>query len=81
MTVSSVILQHVDWWKSADISEVPAASIIIALKMDAATISETLVNFHQTTQHNIPQDSYLHTCCHENLKPHPCLFLSNRCTF
>jgi hypothetical protein len=31
---------------------------------------ETSVNFYQTTWHNIPEDSYLHICHHENLKSH-----------
>jgi hypothetical protein len=42
----------------------------IALMMDAASTSETSVNFYQTTQCNIPQDSHLQTYCHENLKYH-----------
>jgi hypothetical protein len=49
-----------------------AASIIrpmiIALMMEAARTSETLVNFYQTTQRNNPEDNHLHTHCHENLK-------------
>jgi hypothetical protein len=47
-----------------------AASIIIALLMEAARTSETLVNFYQTTRRNNPEDSHFHTCCHENLKSH-----------
>jgi hypothetical protein len=50
-----------------------AASIIgaiIALMMEAASTSETLVNFYQTTCRNNPEDSDLHTCCHKNLKSH-----------
>jgi hypothetical protein len=43
----------------------------IALVVEAASTSETSVNFYQTTRHNIPEDSHhLHTCCHENLKSH-----------
>jgi hypothetical protein len=38
--------------------------------MEAASTSETAVNFYQTTQHNNPEDSHLHTCHHENLKSH-----------
>jgi hypothetical protein len=38
--------------------------------MGAASTSETLVNFYQTTWHNNPEDSHLHTCCCENLKSH-----------
>jgi hypothetical protein len=29
--------------------------------MEAAVTSETLVNFYQTTQRNIPEDSHLHS--------------------
>jgi hypothetical protein len=32
----------------------------IALKMEAAIISETLINFYQTTRRNNPEDSHLH---------------------
>jgi hypothetical protein len=32
--------------------------------------SETSVNFYQTTLHNIPEDSHLHTRRRENLKSH-----------
>jgi hypothetical protein len=46
----------------------PPLSVIIALMMEAARTSETLVNFYQTTQCNNPEDSHLHTCGHENLK-------------
>jgi hypothetical protein len=28
------------------------------------------INFYQTTWHNFPEDSHLHTHCHENLKSH-----------
>jgi hypothetical protein len=34
--------------------------VIIALMMEAASASETSVNFYQTTQRNIPEDCYLH---------------------
>jgi hypothetical protein len=44
------------------VSEVLAASIIIALMM------EMLVNFCQTTWHYNPEDSHLRTHHHENLK-------------
>jgi hypothetical protein len=36
----------------------------IALMMEAANTSETLVNFYQTTRRNNPQDSHLHTRLH-----------------
>jgi hypothetical protein len=43
---------------------------IIALMMDAASTSETLLNFHQATWRNNPEDSHLQICYHENLKSH-----------
>jgi hypothetical protein len=33
---------------------------LIALMMEAASTSETSVNFYQTTRRNIPEDSHLH---------------------
>jgi hypothetical protein len=41
---------------------------LIALMMEAARTSETLVNFYQTTQRYNPEDSHLRTYCRENLK-------------
>jgi hypothetical protein len=41
---------------------------ITVLMMEAASTSETLLNFYQTTRHNIPEDSHLHTRRRENLK-------------
>jgi hypothetical protein len=38
--------------------------------MEAASTSETSVNFYQTTQRNNPEDSHLHTRSRENLKSH-----------
>jgi hypothetical protein len=38
------------------------------LMMEAASTSETSVNFYQTKRHYNPEDSHLHTCHHENLK-------------
>jgi hypothetical protein len=46
------------------------------LMMEAASTSETLVNFYQTTWCNIPEDSHLHACHHENLKSHCYLIIS-----
>jgi hypothetical protein len=41
---------------------------LIAVMMEAARTSEMLVNFYQTTRRYNPEDSYLRTHCHENLK-------------
>jgi hypothetical protein len=48
-----------------------AASIItaITLMMEAASSSETSVNFYQTAWRNNPEVSHLHARCH-NLKSH-----------
>jgi hypothetical protein len=40
------------------------------LTMEAASTSETSVNFSQTTRHNNPEDSHLLTRRCENLKSH-----------
>jgi hypothetical protein len=42
----------------------------MALLMEAASISETSVNFYQTTLRNNPEDNRLHTRRRENLKSH-----------
>jgi hypothetical protein len=39
-----------------------------ALVVEAVNTSEMSVSFYKTTQHNIPEDSHLHTRCCENLK-------------
>jgi hypothetical protein len=41
---------------------------MIALMMEAARTSETLVNFYQTTRRNNPEDSHLRTHRFGNLK-------------
>jgi hypothetical protein len=41
---------------------------LIALMMEAARTSETLVNFYQTTRRYNTEDSRLHTHRRENLK-------------
>jgi hypothetical protein len=43
---------------------------LIALMMGALSTYETLVNFYQTTQRNISEDSHLRTHHRENLKSH-----------
>jgi hypothetical protein len=40
----------------------------VALMIEAASTSETSVNFCQTTQRNKPEKSHLHTHCRETLK-------------
>jgi hypothetical protein len=59
-----------------EVSEVLAASIIIALMMEEARTSETLVNFYQTTRRYNPEDSYLSTHRCENLKSYLSGYLS-----
>jgi hypothetical protein len=48
-------------------------SLAIALMMEEVSISETSVNFYQTTRHNNQEDSHLHIRRRENLKPHFCV--------
>jgi hypothetical protein len=38
--------------------------------MEAASTSETSINFYQATRRNIPEDSKLNTRRRENLKSH-----------
>jgi hypothetical protein len=38
--------------------------------MEAVGISETSVNFHETTRRSIPEGCHLHTRRHDNLKYH-----------
>jgi hypothetical protein len=42
--------------------------LLIALMMEAAGTSETMVNVYQITWCNKPEDNHFHTHCHENLK-------------
>jgi hypothetical protein len=44
--------------------------IAITLMMEAASTSETLVNFYRTTRRAIPEDCHLQTRRRENLKSH-----------
>jgi hypothetical protein len=46
--------------------------------MEAASASETLVNFYQTTRRYNPEDSHLCTHRRENLKPYPLLNKTNQ---
>jgi hypothetical protein len=47
---------------------VAPCSALIALMMEAARTSETLINFYQTTRRYNPEDSHLRTHRRENLK-------------
>jgi hypothetical protein len=64
------LLTYVVWF--IDVSEVLAAYVIrVIIKiMQAASISETSVNFYQTTQRNNLEESNLYTRRHDNLKSH-----------
>jgi hypothetical protein len=44
--------------------------LLIVLMMEAASNSETSVNFYHTAWQKNPKDSHLHTHCHQNLKSH-----------
>jgi hypothetical protein len=57
--------------------------LLITLMMEAASASDTLFNFYQTTLHYNPEDSHLYTRYHENLKCYMCAFLifCKLCTF
>jgi hypothetical protein len=46
----------------------PCTLVEIALMMEAVSTSETSVSFYQTTRHNIPEDSHLHTRGRQTLK-------------
>jgi hypothetical protein len=52
------------------VSEALTAFVIIDLMTEALSISETSVNFYQTTWRNNPKDSHLHTRRRGNLKSH-----------
>jgi hypothetical protein len=58
------LLRRVVWKKFSVVSEMLATSIVTdnltSLMMEAASISETTVNFFQTTRRNNPEDSHLH---------------------
>jgi hypothetical protein len=60
------LLRRVIWLKFTDVSEILVASI--AQMMEAASTSETSVNFYQNTWRNNAEDSHLHTHRSENLK-------------
>lgn len=45
--------------------------------METVYGNKTSVNFYQTTQHNILENSHLWTCHHENMKSHQDILLHN----
>jgi hypothetical protein len=65
-----VLEQH--FWNSPSVltyEQVPYLKMAVFWVVAAST-SETSVNFYQTTWHNNPEGSHLHTRHHENLKSH-----------
>jgi hypothetical protein len=54
--------------KTAVLWIVVMCSLVVALMMEVARTSETLINFYQTTRRYNPEDSHLHTHRRENLK-------------
>jgi hypothetical protein len=54
---------------------------IIALMMEAARTSETLVNFYQTTRRYNPEDSHLRTHRREKSTETRCVFSEVRSEF
>jgi hypothetical protein len=55
------VVTLVVWYNLTDVSEVLAASIIRAILVkEAASTSETSVNFYQTTRRNIPEGGHLY---------------------
>jgi hypothetical protein len=63
--ICSVLPSNVTFFSFTNVSEDLAA---IALMMEAAWSSETLLNFYQTTRRYNPEDSHLRTHHLENLK-------------
>jgi hypothetical protein len=65
------MLHCVVWYILTIISEELTVSIIrvfITLTKEAVSSSEISVNIYQITHSNIPEESHIHTCHHENLK-------------
>jgi hypothetical protein len=64
------------FWVVVPYSLIEVYRRFIALMMEAVSTSETSVNFYQTTRRYNPEDSYLHSRRHENLKSYsPLMFV------
>jgi hypothetical protein len=63
------------FWVVAPCSLVDSSARLIALMMEAARTSETLVNFYQTTRRYNPEESHLRTHRRENLKSYSSVLL------
>jgi hypothetical protein len=66
----SVTSQMKIFWDSAKCSLVEVDRSFRALMMGVVRISESSIDFYETTPHNIPGDCHLHTRRRENLKSH-----------
>jgi hypothetical protein len=66
----SGMLRRVVSQKLTDVSEVFAAIINTRHVIQVVIVSETSVNFYNTTLRSIPEVSHLHTRRRENLKSH-----------
>jgi hypothetical protein len=73
------VIVHTNWAQK----EPPrmCAASIIALMMEAARTSETLVKFYQTTRRYNPERSHLHSRRRENLKSYLRVYHSSCKTF
>jgi hypothetical protein len=58
-------------------NEINQSRGLFVLMMEAASTSETSVNFYHTTWRNFLKDSHLHTRRRENLKSHLLAFVNH----